>query len=268
LCGVVTLKVQFILRINSDNYRLWTFLLLPMNTAILIDGGFFVRRYKYINGFDQKDGPELMAKNIVSYCYRHIQLINNYRTRYNIPPTELYRIFYYDAKPFEGDSHNPISNRSFNFKNTTQYRFRNILFEELKKQRKIALRLGFLKSSSKEWVIRSKYTKPLLSGKLQISELSENDIEFPLNQKAVDMKIGLDIATLAFKKQVDQIILIAGDSDFVPAAKFARREGIDFILDPMLNYIDPTLHEHIDGLMTIRTMNRKDESIHEIDMQG
>lgn len=71
------------------------------------------------------------------------------------------------------------------------------------------------------------------------------------------MKIGLDIATIAFKEQVSQIILIAGDSDFVPAAKFARREGVDFILDPMLNNIDPTLHEHIDGLMTIKSMSKK-----------
>ena len=93
---------------------------------------------------------------------------------------------------------------------------------------------------------------------MQISDLTDNDIEFPLSQKAVDMKLGLDIATLAFKEQVDQIILIAGDSDFVPAAKFARREGVDFILDPMLNYIDPTLHEHIDGLTTIKNMTKRD----------
>lgn len=33
------------------------------------------------------------------------------------------------------------------------------------------------------------------------------------------MRIGIDIASLAYKKQVEQIILIAGDSDFVPAAK-------------------------------------------------
>ena len=52
-----------------------------------------------------------------------------------------------------------------------------------------------------------------------------------LKQKGVDMRIGLDIASLANKKLVDQIVLIAGDSDFVPAAKHARREGIDFILD-------------------------------------
>lgn len=229
-----------------------------MKTAILVDGGFFIRRYKYINGFHQDDTPEIMAKNLVSYCFKHIQKVNTYRIRFNLPPTELYRIFYYDARPFDGDSHNPISNKSFSFKSTPQYAFRNSVFEELKKQRKIALRLGFLKNSSKEWVIRSKYTKPLIKGKLQLSELTENDIEFPLNQKAVDMKIGLDIATLAFKEQVEQIILIAGDSDFVPAAKFARREGVDFILDPMLNYIDPTLHEHIDGLMTIKNMTRRD----------
>ena len=62
------------------------------------------------------------------------------------------------------------------------------------------------------------------------------------------MKIGLDIASLAYQKNVDQIILIAGDSDFVPAAKHARREGIDFVLDPMWATIKDSLFEHIDGL--------------------
>ena len=121
------------------------------------------------------------------------------------------------------------------------------------------MRLGFLKNSSKNWVIRSKHTKKLLNGQLSVADLGADDIEFPLNQKAVDMKLGLDIASLAFKHQVDQIILIAGDSDFVPAAKFARKEGVDFILDPMLNFIDPTLHEHIDGLMTIKNMSRRED---------
>lgn len=60
------------------------------------------------------------------------------------------------------------------------------------------------------------------------------------------MRIGVDIASL--KKQVDQIILMAGDSDFVPAAKLARREGIDFILDLMWSDIKDDLFEHIDGL--------------------
>ena len=66
------------------------------------------------------------------------------------------------------------------------------------------------------------------------------------------MRIGIDISSMAFKKQVTQIILIAGDSDFVPAAKQARREGIDFILDPMRNHIPDDLFEHIDGVRTQR----------------
>lgn len=71
-----------------------------------------------------------------------------------------------------------------------------------------------------------------------------------IEQKGVDMKLGLDIASLAYKKQVDKIILISGDSDFVPAAKLARREGIDFILDPLFNHIAPDLSEHVDGIRT------------------
>lgn len=231
-----------------------------MKTAILIDGGFFLRRYKYIRGFERTDEPEVVAKNIVSYCFRHIQKVNRYRSRYGLPPTELYRIFYYDAKPFDGDSKKPISGRSFSFKNTDQYKFRNRLFTTLKQQRKIALRLGFLKNSSRLWTINERHTKPLLSGRMELSELTDDDLKYPLNQKAVDMKVGLDIATLAFKERVDQIILIAGDSDFVPAAKFARKEGVDFILDPMMNNIDPSLHEHIDGLMSIKNMSRRDNS--------
>jgi len=226
-----------------------------MKVAILVDGGFFLKRYHCIKGFEKEDPAELVAQNLVKYCFKHIQRINAYRDRYNLPSMELYRIFYYDAKPFDGDSRNPVTNKAISFKNTPQYKFRNALFEELKKQRKIALRLGFLKNSSKEWTIRSRHTKSLINGKTEIKDIKDNDLEFPLNQKGVDMKIGLDIATLAFKDMVNQMVLIAGDSDFVPVAKFARREGVDFILDPMLNPIDPSLHEHIDGLMTIRNMN-------------
>lgn len=231
-----------------------------MKTAFLIDGGFFIKRYPFIKGFSKSDPPELVAKNLVSYCFRHIQRINDYRARYNLPPTELYRIFYYDAEPFEGDSHHPITGKAVSFKKTDIYAFRNALFTELKKQRKIALRLGFLKNSSRQWNIKARFTKDLISGKKKVSDLGEFDVEYRLTQKAVDMKIGLDIATLSFKERVDQMVLIAGDSDFVPAAKFARKEGVDFILDPMLNTIDPSLHEHIDGLMTIRSMLKSNGS--------
>ena len=91
-------------------------------------------------------------------------------------------------------------------------------------------------------------TKKLFKTNCPTSDFTERDLSLTVSQKGVDMRIGLDIASLAYKKQVDQIILIAGDSDFVPAAKLARREGIDFILDPMWAVIKDNLFEHIDGL--------------------
>ena len=121
------------------------------------------------------------------------------------------------------------------------------LFEELKKRRKVALRLGVLEDRGR-WNLKPSVTNKLLQRKISVDDLTENDVEFDLIQKRVDIKIGMDIASLALKKLVDQIILISGDSDFVPAAKFARREGIDFVLDPMWNPIKPHLFEHIDGL--------------------
>lgn len=62
------------------------------------------------------------------------------------------------------------------------------------------------------------------------------------------MRIGLDIASLANKHQISQIVPIAGDSDFAPAAKYARREGIDFILDSIWRPINDKLNKHIGGL--------------------
>ena len=58
---------------------------------------------------------------------------------------------------------------------------------------------------------------------------------------------------------VDRIVLISGDSDFVPAAKLARREGIDFILDPLYNHIPADLSEHIDGLRTCDNRYKQDQ---------
>lgn len=63
------------------------------------------------------------------------------------------------------------------------------------------------------------------------------------------MKLGVDIASLSHDNLVNQIIMIAGDSDFVPAAKYARRSGIDFILDPLWHRsVSDSLSEHIDGV--------------------
>ncbi|GAA8468834.1 hypothetical protein HpBT249_08880 [Helicobacter pylori] len=115
----------------------------------------------------------------------------------------------------------------------------------------MALRLGYLDANNARWFIRDQEKeKKLFKGDIYITDFTNDDFIYHAKQKGVDMKIGLDIATLALKKLVQKIVLISGDSDFVPAAKLARVEGIIFTLDPMGNSIREDLEEHIDYLTT------------------
>ncbi|MDR1699088.1 MAG: NYN domain-containing protein [Prevotellaceae bacterium] len=220
-------------------------------TAILVDGGFFLKRYRNINKLQKLD-PKKTADDLFTMCFKHLkQSKESY---------DLYRIFYYDCFPYGKKQHNPVTNKAVDFSKTDVYQFQVEFFEELRKKRKMALRLGVLEDRNK-WVINPDKTKLLLNKTISVDDLSENDVRFDFCQKMVDMKIGLDIASIALKRQVDQIILVAGDSDFVPAAKFARREGIDFILDPMWNPIKPHLFEHIDGLKSTLKDKKRDKKV-------
>ncbi|HTN10727.1 MAG TPA: NYN domain-containing protein [Acetobacteraceae bacterium] len=160
---------------------------------------------------------------------------------------ELYRIFFYDCPPVTKKAHWPITRRAIDFSKTPTALFRTRLHDEIRRLRKTALRLGHL-SEDAGWALRPERLKALLKGDIAVANLADDDFFYDVKQKGVDMRVGVDIASLAFKHQVDQIVLIAGDADFVPAAKLARREGIDFVLDPMWHPIHPSLNEHIDGL--------------------
>jgi uncharacterized LabA/DUF88 family protein len=209
-----------------------------MPTAVLVDGTFFLKRYRYLRG---DATPQQVAGALHWIAREHAKK----DTR------ELYRIFYYDCPPLQNKVHNPITGQAIDFSKTPIAAWRISFLDELKKQRKLALRLGYLNTKSAKWSLKGEKLKQLLSHRIELSQLTENDVRYDATQKGVDMKIGLDIASMAFKKQVRQIVLISGDSDFVPAAKLARREGIDFILDPMWAPIREDLHEHIDGLRSI-----------------
>jgi uncharacterized LabA/DUF88 family protein len=60
------------------------------------------------------------------------------------------------------------------------------------------------------------------------------------------MRVGMDIAALALKKHARIIVLVSGDSDFVPAMKFARREGCQLFLCTLGQRVKPMMYEHSD----------------------
>lgn len=222
-----------------------------MPTAILIDGAYFIKRFRAIEPHNKYNASR--AAEVAFRCaLRHLQ------ERRGGPKNPLYRIFFYDCPPVTKKMHWPHSSRAVDFAKSDEAQFRQALHAELKKKRKVALRLGVL--SDAEWAIKPPVAMDLAKGKRQPQDLRDDDFELSVRQKGVDMRIGLDIASIAFKKQARRIVLFAGDADFVPAAKLARREGIDFVLDPMWRSISPDLHEHIDGLRS--TIPRKQPSAH------
>ncbi len=219
-----------------------------MKVAILVDGGFYRKVAKFICG---EKTPENRAKELMNYCSWH----------YKSTPHEkkiLYRIFYYDCPPISKQVYHPLKKQSIDLAKSQTYTWTNEFFSTLKKKRKVALRLGVLADELAYYGLKAEATKKLLNNKKKVSDLTDKDFDLNIRQKGVDMKIGIDIASLAYKKQVEQIVLISGDSDFVPAAKLARREGIDFIIDSMGQRIKEDLAEHIDGFKSYyKTLKRE-----------
>lgn len=207
----------------------------PIVTAILIDGGFYRKRSYALFG---DKTPKQRADELFGYCRRHILESQS----------NLYRIFYYDCPPSEKVLYHPLLRQQINLAKSDQFKWTNEFFKHLLKKRKVALRRGEELETQQGYVLKQNPLKKLLAGTIKLEDLCESDFHLDITQKGVDMRLGLDIATLAERKLVNQIVMISGDSDFVPAAKYARRAGIDFILDPMWANITDSLSEHVDGI--------------------
>lgn len=253
--------------------------------AILIDGRFFLKRLPRLVPADRCDTPGKIVECIRNLCQSHIQECTGiFDTRWQ---QHLYRTFFYDALPYDGKAHHPINNREIKYATSEVAKKSYELFALLRKERKLALRLGKV-TREHDWALSPALTKKLLRSREWVAALhalgtlpapdsapapatlnlsaeqvrsliklrdlwqglDQQAVQLGLRQKGVDMRIGIDIVSLTLKKQADTIILVAGDSDFVPAAKLARREGMEFLLDPLWQQINDDLYEHIDGLQS------------------
>jgi uncharacterized LabA/DUF88 family protein len=111
----------------------------------------------------------------------------------------------------------------------------------------VAFRSGQL--SFDGWLIKRTSAQSILR---TARALTGEDFEPDLKQKHVDMKIGLDVAWLSSKRIVDRIVLVTADSDFVPAMKFARREGVQVVLVTMgHSLVKREMKVHADELRSI-----------------
>lgn len=156
---------------------------------------------------------------------------------------QLYRVFYHTADPLTGTTANPLDKSPIDFGATPAFRQNKQLIDRLENQPDMAVRRGTLVHQG--WQLSHRAVKELMAGTK--AQVDAEDVAPKIQQKGVDMRIGLDIASLALKQLVSTIVLVTGDSDLVPAMRFARREGLRVYLDTLGNQsVRPELKLHAD----------------------
>lgn len=179
-------------------------------TAVLLDLGFVLHKLYRLLGNRNPTAVEVRA--FATRCIKS-------------GDEELFRIYCYHCSPYSGSQAHPLTRSVIDFSATPTFAQMTQFIKELKITDNIAFRAGEL--SFDGWTIKKRAAEDIIqTGRALVPD----DFQPDLKQKGVDMKIGLDVAWLASKKIVERIILVAADSDFIPAMKFARREGIQVVL--------------------------------------
>ncbi|MGN6102520.1 MAG: NYN domain-containing protein [Devosia sp.] len=144
---------------------------------------------------------------------------------------QLLRVLYYDCAPYSGTVKLPVSGEDKVFEGNDGW-LKSLAARDL-----FAVRRGVLKFRG------FKPRQVPISGR----PLSDDDFKPDFEQKGVDMRIGLDMATFSEKRSVDRIILVSGDTDCVPAMKHARIAGLQLVLIELPGHrLAPELTWHTD----------------------
>ena len=198
--------------------------------AILVDGGFVQRR--------------LGTPGIPMDFARFREFIRNLRGHALLRNHRLLRVYYYDAHPLPTAPENAEAARPSHPDGGPKS-----LHNQLSRMPFVSLRFGELRHRKNRREIRGPIPEPV-NGEIT---LKARQLAPALHQKGVDMRLGLDIAALTLKKQADIIVLVTGDADFVPAMKFARREGAQVFLVPLGAGIRDVMREHADLVLSAKT---------------
>jgi len=67
-------------------------------------------------------------------------------------------------------------------------------------------------------------------GRLAFRGISSETSEPIFEQKRVDVQLAVDLLTLAFSRQIATAVVVAGDSDFIPAFEAAKNQAVRIVL--------------------------------------
>ena len=207
----------------------------PTRYAVLLDGAFLLRKLRertLPRCFPDSTDVEAVATVIAAHqCVAGL--------------TRL-RVYFYHAYPATGVLRNPISGVETDLACTDIRRQHQNLLKKLELLPDFALRLG--NTSTNQWKLGDQALRSLLRSPRLIEA---QDLVPNIEQKGVDLRIGLDIARLALSRSVQSIVAVTADSDFVPAFKFARREGLRVFLCHFDHPVKRELRAHTDDVIQV-----------------
>ncbi len=196
--------------------------------AILLDGGFVTKTLgKRIRAFPS-------ASDIVNECAR-------IKAHTSLSGHDLLRIYYYDAPPSTSTMTNPIDGSRVNLGATNVFTRSVALLNQLEMEQDFAVRKG--ETVARGWKIGNASLNSMLRSP---RVPTASDLQPNVQQKGVDLRIGLDIALLSLRQLASAIVVVTGDSDLIPAFKFARREGMRVYLDHLGGPVRRELKVHAD----------------------
>jgi uncharacterized LabA/DUF88 family protein len=197
--------------------------------ALLVDGAFACKRLYRALG-----NRHPTAQDVIAVCRR-------IRSHAALRAATLLRIHYYDAPPAKGQVTNPVDGKTVNLGQSSTFSRVASLHDTLELSPDFTLRRGEL--VARGWRLRDNVLRRIVKRRTGIRA---SDLVPDLRQKGVDLRMGLDIARLSLRRLVDVIVVVTGDSDLVPAFRFARREGIRVYLDHLGAPVMRDLKAHTD----------------------
>lgn len=200
--------------------------------AILMDGGFVKKRLQHRH----KQFPSVANIEAEVARIKANPLLADYT---------LLRVYFYDSPPASGTIKNPIDGSTSDLANHPAHSANVSLQQSLEMLPDFALRQG--ETAVHGWALGSAAMKDLTANGPRVP--TAKDFVPNIEQKGVDLRIGLDIARLSLRQLVDVIVVVTGDSDMVPAFKFARREGVRVYLDIMGHGVKRELKVHADQIL-------------------
>lgn len=203
----------------------------PLRYAVLLDGGFVIKKLQQASrAFPTADEIEQLCTDIAAHA--------------DLAGYDLLRNYFYHAHPAKDVVTNPLDGSQTDLATTPVYRQHLSLLDRLEMKPNFSVRLG--ETMAQEWRLGSSAMRALARAPRAIEP---NDLVPNIMQKGVDLRIGLDIARLSLREMVRVIVIVTGDSDLVPAFKFARREGMKIYLKTLAHGVRRDLKAHADILL-------------------